>query len=97
MAVVSEHAESPQTLKEVSFSVGDTFQTFEEFESKLEAYKKERFVEFWRRDSRTIAAARKRGIDRPLKEELRYHELKYCCIHGGQAFKPRGKGNRSSS
>ena len=95
MAVVSEHAESPQTLKEVSFSVGDTFQTFEEFESKLEAYKKERFVEFWRRDSRTIAAARKRGIDRPLKEELRYHELKYSVFMGVKRLSQEEKGTEA--
>lgn len=75
--------------------MGDTFDTFEEFEAALEAYKKKAFVEFWRRDSRTIAAARERGIDRPLKAELKYHELKYCFIHGGQQFKARGKGQEA--
>ena len=81
----------------VAFSVGDTFDSLQEFESALKAYKKEAYVEFWRRDSRTIEAARKKGVDRPLKAELQYYELKYCCIHGGQAFKPKGKGTRSTS
>jgi hypothetical protein len=81
----------------VAFSIGDTFDSVEEFEAALEAYKKESYVEFWRRDSRTIEAARKRGINRPLKADLKYYELNYCCIHGGQAFKPRGKGTRSTS
>ena len=84
---------APQST--VSFSVGDTFHSVEEFEAALETYK-ESYVEFWRRDSRTIEAARKRGINRPLKTELKYYELKYC-IHGGQAFKPRGKGTRTTS
>ena len=35
-----------------------------------------------------IEAAKKRGVDRPLKPELKYFQLKYCCVHGGQKFKP---------
>ena len=46
----------------ITFVVGEKF---EEFELKLEAYKKQAFVEFWRRDSRTIASARKRFSYRP--------------------------------
>ena len=49
---------APQST--ASFSVGDTFHSVEEFEAALETYKKESYVEFWRRDSRTIEAARKR-------------------------------------
>ena len=37
------------------------------------------------------------GITRPLKVKLRYHELKYCCIHGGQAYRCSGKGSRRTS
>ena len=81
----------------LSFGVGEKFQGLEEFEKKLEAFKKREYVEFWRRDSRTIDAARKRGIDRPLKTELKYYEAKYCCIHGGRSFKPRGTGSRCTS
>lgn len=80
----------------ISFTIGEIFNSVEEFEKKMEAYKKQAFVEFYRRDSRTIAAARKR-VDRPLKAELKYFDLKYCCVHGGRAFKPRGKGSRSTS
>ena len=35
------------------FVIGETLESFEEF------------VELWRRDTRTIAAARKREVDRP--------------------------------
>ena len=64
----------------VNFVVSDTF---EEFEVALENFKKNNFVEFYRRDSRTIEAAHRRGTDRPLKAELKYYfELEYCCIHG---------------
>ena len=40
----------------------------------------------WRRDARTIQAAKKRltsTIDRQFNEDLQYYELKYCCIKGG--------------
>ncbi len=73
------------------FSVGETFESFEQL------FKKENFVELWKRDTRTIAAARKRGVDRPLSPCLKYYEVKYCCVHGGQAFKPRGQGQRCTS
>ena len=89
----SHASEAPGT----SFAVGQKFKSIEEFEKKLDTFKKEKYVEFWRRDSRTIDAARKRGIDRPLKAELRYYEAKYCCIHGGRSFKPRGTGSRCTS
>ena len=79
------------------FVVGEKFASFEAFTSKLERYKNKVFAEFWKRDSRTIAGARKRGVDRPIKLELVYHEVKYCCILGGQTFKPKGKGKRCTS
>ena len=73
------------------------FASIEELEAKIELFKKDNFVELWKRDSRTIAAARKRGVDRPLSPRLKYYEVKYCCVHGGQAFKPRGQGQRCTS
>ena len=79
----------------VSFSVGEAFDSYEALEKKLNEYKKAKFVEFWKRDSRTIEVAKKR-IDRYMKPELKYYELRFCCIHGGQAFKPKGKGIRST-
>uniref|UniRef100_A0A1X7UYE3 Uncharacterized protein n=1 Tax=Amphimedon queenslandica TaxID=400682 RepID=A0A1X7UYE3_AMPQE len=43
-----------------------------------------------------LAAARKR-VEWPLnKKDLRYYQLQYCCIHGGQQFRSKGTGSRSS-
>ena len=50
---------------EVSFSVGDSFSTYDELESKVKAYERVHFVQFWKRDVRTIDAAKKR-MDRYL-------------------------------
>ena len=76
---------------------GDVFAGYEELEMKLNNYKQERFVAFWKRDCRTIAAARKRGIERPLKPALKYYDIKFCCVHGGKTFNPRSRGFRSTS
>ena len=34
------------------------------------------------RDARTVETT-KRRMDRQLKEELKYYEVKICCMHGG--------------
>lgn len=88
--------EGASSSASVSFAVGDSFQSFEEVEARIKRYKELNFVEFWKRDSRTVEAASKR-LNRPLLPRLKYYELKYCCIHGGQHFKPKGKGLRITS
>ena len=81
---------------EVTFCVGDLFSTFQELDTKVKAYEKAHFVKFWKRDARTIEAAKKR-LNKILKPELKYYEIKLCCIHGGQRFKSKGKGSRHTS
>ena len=79
----------------VSFSVGEAFSTFEQLEAKIKSYEERNYVKFWKRDCRTIEAARKR-VNRSLSENIQYYEITYCCIHGGKKFKARGEGKRSS-
>ncbi len=49
----------------------------------MKKYKKENFV----REARTIASAQKR-VDRYMKPELKYYQIKYCCIHGWKRIRP---------
>ena len=79
-----------------SFSVGDSFRSFSELEEKLQIFKAKKYIELWRRDARTIKAVQNR-INRAINPSLKYYELKYCCIHGGRAFKPKGQGIRHTS
>ena len=44
----------------ISFSVGETFLAFEQLEAKIKSYEEQNYVKFWKRDCRTIEAARKR-------------------------------------
>ena len=80
----------------VSFSVGDSFESFDALQTKIKAYEQAHYVQFWRRDSHTIEAAKKR-LDRSLNPALKYYEVKFCCIHGGQNCKPIGNGQRTTS
>ena len=82
---------------EVTFRVGDLLSTYEELKKKLQLYKATNYVEFWKRNARTIAAAHPRIPDRPMKADLQYYEIKYSCIHGGRPFKQKGSGIRKTS
>ena len=91
-----EDLEVLQASEDVSFGVGDSFESFDALQTKIKVHEQARFVKFWKCDARTIEAAKK-CLDRPLNPALKYYELKFCCIHGGQNFKPKGKGQRSTS
>jgi len=78
----------------VGFAVGDRFDTFSEVDEKIRRYEKERFVQFYKRDSRKIESARKRAPHKNFKEEIVYSKLVFSCIHGGKKFKSKSVGKR---
>ena len=80
----------------VPFFVGQEFRTFEDLDAHIKKYESEHYVQLWRRDSRTVEAARKR-MNRPLSDEIKYYEVTYLCIHGGKKFKARGEEKRATS
>ena len=84
-----------ETDDDNSFMVGDCFESFAKLEARVEKFENSYLVKFWKRDTRTIEAARKR-MNRSIKPELKYYEIKYCCIQGGQHFKSLGKGHRNA-
>ena len=52
-------------MKQPTFTVGNVFSSLEELETGLDRYNKKNYVDFWRRDSQTFAAAQKTGMNRP--------------------------------
>lgn len=80
---------------DVSFRLGEMFDSYEELEQKLERCSKHSLVHYWRRDSRTVSGAHMKTA-RPISERLKYYSVKYACIYGGQKFLPRGAGRRQS-
>ncbi|XP_076645957.1 uncharacterized protein LOC143355214 [Halictus rubicundus] len=81
--------------EDVSFHLGEMFDSYEELERKLEKFSKRSLVHYWRRDSRTVSGAHMKTA-RPISERLKYYSVKYACIYGGQKFLPRGAGRRQS-
>ena len=78
------------------FSVGKRFNSFADLQERLSVYESSTYTELWRRDSRSVEAARKR-INRPFSDAIIYYEMTYSCIHGGKKFAARGEGKRSTS
>ena len=64
-----------------------------DIEQKIKFFEENNYV---KREARTISGVQKR-VQRYLNPELRYYQLKYCCVHGGKDFKSAAKGDRSTS
>ncbi|KAH9360442.1 hypothetical protein HPB48_003056 [Haemaphysalis longicornis] len=73
---------------DVNFSVGDKFSSFAEVEEKIDRYCSANYVKLWKRDARTIQAAKKRvgKIAAGISDVLKYQTVKFCCIQGGKKF-----------
>jgi len=74
--------------------IGNKFSSYEELESKIRLYELCTNTEFYKRDSRTILSARKRGIKREIKSELKFYQLRYSCINGGKKHNSKSSGQR---
>ena len=74
---------------DVSFSVGERFSSFIEFEKKLKDYERHNGVQLSCRDSRTFEAAPKRVPKRVAggPSELTYYEVKYTCLFVAKSIK----------
>lgn len=71
---------------------------FAELEEKITAYSSTHFVQLWKKDARTIEAAKKRvgKIASKMSDALKYHSVKYCCVHGGKKFTTKASTRTSS-
>lgn len=77
----------------LAIQVGDRFSSFAEFKEKFDTAARDKLVRFSKRDSRTLAAA-KRKVRRPLNPELEFYHLRYACFYS-QKNRPRGTGKRN--
>ncbi|KAL3244906.1 hypothetical protein MRX96_018492 [Rhipicephalus microplus] len=83
----------------VQLAVGDRCGTFEDLEACISRFSAENCVQLWKRDPRTIAAAKNRvgKLASKMSESLKDYQLRYCCIHGGTKFISTNKSARKSS
>lgn len=78
----------------LALRLGDRFTCFTEFEERLQRHSAADFVNYWRRDSRTVNGALLKTA-RPIADCLRYYSVLFACVHGGQKFGRRGHGHRN--
>ncbi|KAK8772097.1 hypothetical protein V5799_024660 [Amblyomma americanum] len=76
--------------------VGEKFSTFEELEDAVKAYSDENYVQYYKRESRAVAAAKRKGIKRYINENILVYQVHYHCIKGGRTFKTRSRGERET-
>ena len=79
-----------------ALKVGDRFPDPSSVQDAVNSYGDSINTQFYKRDSKTIAAALKKKIQRPIDPKLQYYQLLYCCIKGGKNFASSSTGERSS-
>ena len=67
----------------MDFIEGQAFSSYYELEQAVESFEKANFVILSKKDTRTIETAKKRCPKKNFKEELKYSEVKYICVHSG--------------
>ena len=75
-------------------TVGDTFSSFEDLERRIDKYQKQHFVQFYKRDSRTIESSIRRATNKKYNAAIKYTHVTYSCINGGRKFTSYSKGRR---
>ena len=77
---------------------GEKFVSLAKLQEAVERYEITKFVQLYRRNTRTVEVYAKRVPGRNLIEKtnpsLKYAEIDLCCIHGGNQRKSRGTGQR---
>jgi len=83
----------------VNIDVGELFASFAHADCKIKKYAESSFIQLWMRDTRTLTAAAKRVPKKvaTARPQLKYYSVRYCCIHGGQAFRSTGHGHRQTA
>ncbi|CAG9772760.1 unnamed protein product [Ceutorhynchus assimilis] len=74
---------------------GDKFKCFEEAKQKITESAQRKFVQFYKRESRTISGGAKK-TKRYLNPDLKFYQVEWACVHGGRNYKCRSNGFRSS-
>ena len=80
----------------MSFSVGDTFSSYNELLERVTAFEETTYSQLVHRDSRKLEAAAKRVPKRVEKanKELVYYTINLTCVFGRKKYQNRGTGVR---
>lgn len=71
-------------VEEETISVGETFNSFDNLQTKLKAFEERTHVQLSKRSSRSLAAQRKRAPNRTFNDALQFAEIDYGCVQNIQ-------------
>ena len=66
---------------------GSKFISYESLSESIQQWKRENFVQLYKRRSRTIKSAARQATKKKYNESLVFAEIDYACIHGGRNLK----------
>ena len=77
-----------------SFQVGKLFSDYNTLQDEIQKFESENFVKLYKKESRTIEAAKKRCPNKRFSPDIKYSEVAFACVHNGK-YKPNvTTGNR---
>ncbi|XP_028330689.1 uncharacterized protein LOC114480607 [Gouania willdenowi] len=82
-------------MAEEVLHVGAEFKCLDDLEAAINQYESTKYINLYRRSSRSIAAfCKRRNTTKTIPEQLKFAEIDYACIHGGKKFKTTSGGAR---
>lgn len=70
------------------------FLSYEDLQAAIREYEDDNYAQLWVNSSRTIAAAKKKGLTRYVEPALKFAEIECVCTNGGWKFTSRSTGER---
>eukprot|EP00118_Oscarella_pearsei_P025641 m.308518 g.308518 ORF g.308518 m.308518 type:complete len:240 (+) comp44144_c0_seq1:143-862(+) len=83
-----------QPTEKIRIEEGMEFGSLDELSETIRKWEQQNYVQLYRRDSRTIEAAKKRMTKRIFRDELGFSDIHYACVHGGRKFVSKSAGKR---
>ena len=71
-----------------SIQVGTLFSDYNSLPEEIQKYKADNFVKLYKKESRTVEAAKKCCPNKSFKPEIKYSEVVFACVHNDK-YKPR--------
>ena len=74
--------------------IGDKFSSLAALTDAVKLFEAEQHVTYWKRDSRTLAAAKRLCVNLQLNDAIKYFSIKFCCVKGGKKYDNANRGKR---
>ena len=80
----------------MELSINDKFSSLQDLLLAIKKHEDATKMTYWRRDTRTLQNAQKRGVQITDNPRIKFHTMKWTCSYGGSQYKSRGNGIRTN-